>query len=196
MLDLSTMTIQFHPTIAEALEKRIWDAWKELCRTAPPDASASAIMPYSMWIKTWEGKFHHMWISEYFMQTGAHPARKIDQMYNRLQSKRYALRGKGRLHSPLLYNRKSYRAYKEWYLNKIAAEYLGAEFSVPCPIIIETPDADPKLTMLEMAYNFERYTGEKLPPALWEKCRRWDAEDEAKRVISGQRDNPAELQAA
>ena len=117
-------------------------------------------------------------------------------MYNRLQSKRYALNGKARLHSPLLYNRKSYRAYKEWYINKMLAQQLGAEFSEPCPIIIETPDNNPKLTMLEMVANFEQYTKEKLPASLWEKCRRWDAEDEAKRVISGQRDNPAELQAA
>lgn len=194
MPDLSSMTVQFSPAISKQLEKHVWENWKELCRTAPKETTASAIIPFSVWVNSWEGRFHNMWVNEYFMQTGMYTARAVDQMYNRLQSKRYALRGKGRLHSPLLYNRKSYRAYKEWYVNKMLAQQLGAEYVEPCPIIIETPDTDPKLTMLEMAANFEQYTGEKLPVELWMKCKRWDAEAKADSII--QEHSITELQAA
>lgn len=175
MYDLNSVTVRFSESIHEPLDKHVREKWKELCRTAPKEANASPLIPFDEWQKTVEGRVHFGWLQKYFYSAGKLSSRDATNMANRLQSQRYQLRGKTRLHSPLLYSKTSYRAFKVWYVNKLLAQALSVPFTDECPIIVATPTQDNKLTYCQMADRFEEFSRERLPTEAWETCKKLDA---------------------
>ena len=173
-----SLTVQFPPAIAEEFEKYCWAKYRELCRIAPSTDTASAIIPFHEWQRTKEGRIHYMGAEKHFLLTGQLNTRAINNMLTRLQSKRRVLQGKKRLYSAQLHNKTSYRAYKVWLANQMIAQYLGVEYSEPCPIIVDDspPDQTREHTWKEMAERFESFTGVSLPSDVWAQVRVMDSQ--------------------
>ena len=182
-----SITVRFEDHLLQQIEQQCRAEWLALHRIDHPNQSASPFTPYKEFIQSREGSVHLELIDRMFYVQNSDMGRKpasyakpvtineLNLITSRVQTKRYNTRGTRKRFEARVHSATEYRKYRNWWLNNIFAQGLGAERRELCPFEAYSPPP-PTESYITIGEHFEEWTGYSIPHELWAELSQREAQ--------------------